>query len=306
MRKKKPFTPERLMRWRNQGRGTGTQSSYTPWHQVTRDDPSSRGRSHLVPWHRFNRLHHLLSDLELVGMAFGSMLPDLEDLREQFPLATKSSRHELLAYQTAGMPEFLPHCPGSLALASDLNIAHPVVRGEAGIAPWVLTTDLLITRRVANRQRQLLAVSLKYLDETLNSRQLDLLRLEREYWTRRGVRWLFITPRVFHPSVARALRLGMPWAMGQSPVPAEVIAYCAAHATSWHLLSQLQVLCRLAERLRVSMHDAQCVFWQSVWAGALPIDLTWAGRISDSVRILDPDEFWSQNPIVSGRSAWLH
>jgi len=189
MRKSRLFTPERLARWHKQGRGSGTLASYVPWHQVTRDDPGSCGRSHIVPWHRFNRLFHLLSDLELVGLAFGSMLPDLEDLREQFPLATKYAKHELLAYQTSGMPETMPQLPGSLAVASELKIAHPHVRGEFGTAPWVLTTDLLITRRSWAPHRTLLAVSLKHSDEALTCRQMDLLKVEREYWRWRGVRW---------------------------------------------------------------------------------------------------------------------
>lgn len=76
MRKGLRFTPARLEKWRDAGRGTGTGADYQPWHQVTRSDPGSRGRSHLINW-RFGRLHHLLSDQEMVAFAFASMLPNL-------------------------------------------------------------------------------------------------------------------------------------------------------------------------------------------------------------------------------------
>lgn len=304
MRKSRLFTPERLARWYEQGRGHGTLASYVPWHQVTRDDPGSIGRSHIVAWQRFDRLFHLLSDLELVGLAFVSMLTDLEDLREQFPLATKHAEHELLAYRSSGMPESLPRSPGSLAVASVMKIAHPQVRGKLGNAPWVLTSDLLITRRGSNRQ--LLAVSLKYDEKSLTSRQRDLLRLECEYWRQRDVPWLFITPRLFHPNVARSVREGVAWTVDQLPVPPWTLQFCSTHARSWHMSSKQQVIRDIADKLRIGTHDAQRVFWQSIWSGALPIDLTWASRVSDPVKILEPDAFWEQNPIVSGRSAWNH
>jgi len=305
MRKTKPFTPERLARWHKQGRGTGTLANYTPWHQVTRDDPSSRGRSHIVAWGRFNRLHHLLSDLELKGTAFVSMLSDMEDMREQFPLATNSGKHELGAYQTTGMADYSQHFPGSIELAKELGISHPVVHGPSGRVPWVLTTDLVVTRRSLSAPRRLLALCLKY-DDMLTPRQVQLLRLEREYWVRRDALWLHITPRVFDPRVANALLLGVPWVIGHEPVLPGMIEYCALKASSLNRMSRRQVICLLAQRLRIPMQYAQCVFWQSVWAGALPIDLTWAGRESDPIRILEPDAFWDQNPIVSGRSAWHH
>ena len=72
------------------------------------------------------------------------------------------------------------------------------------------------------------------------------------------------------------------------------------------MLSKQQVIRDIADKLRIGTHDAQRVFWQSIWSGALPIDLTWASRVSDPVKILEPDAFWEQNPIVSGRSAWNH
>lgn len=126
MRKGQRFTPARLVRWHNTGRGTGTGADYQPWHQVTRDDPSSRGRSHLLNW-RFGRLHHLLSDLELVAFGFASMLPGVTDLREQFPLACNEHQCELADYQGSHSGRL---SPGTLEIAEDLGHRHPAVRKD--------------------------------------------------------------------------------------------------------------------------------------------------------------------------------
>jgi hypothetical protein len=140
MRKGRRFTPARLERWRRNGRGTGTGSNYIPWHQVTRDDPSSRGRSHTVPW-RFKRLHHLLSDQELIAFGFATMLPDVHDLREQFPLAHDDHQQEITAYTTAP----LGSAAGTATIANELGCKHPLVYGNGECAPWILSTDLLLT-----------------------------------------------------------------------------------------------------------------------------------------------------------------
>ncbi len=68
MRTEKRFTPKVLERFRREGRGTGTYSDYTPWHRVSRGDPSSKGRSHLIVW--MDRQRELLSDQEWGGAEF--------------------------------------------------------------------------------------------------------------------------------------------------------------------------------------------------------------------------------------------
>ena len=63
MRTTKRFTPAVLDRFKREGRGTGIFQDYIPWHKVSRGDPASSGRSHLVIWR--SRLRELLSDGEL-------------------------------------------------------------------------------------------------------------------------------------------------------------------------------------------------------------------------------------------------
>lgn len=82
MRKGQHFTPKRLRKWIEEGRGTGSGEAYQPWHQVTRADPGSRGRSHLIN-SKQGRLHHFLSDLEFIAFSFATMLPGVVDIQER-------------------------------------------------------------------------------------------------------------------------------------------------------------------------------------------------------------------------------
>lgn len=301
MRKGQRFTPARLERWQSNGRGVGTGSSYQPWHQVTRDDPGSRGRSHLVPW-RFGRLHHLLSDQELVAFGFASMLPELDDLREQFPLDTEEHPDEIGAYRV-GAPRSRP---GTLAIATDLGIKHPVARGGSACCPWVMSTDLLLTRAVGENTLGLLAVSVKLDEELSGIRTRQLLRIEREYWTRQGHPWLLLTPRLHDPYVDTAVRFGLPWALQPTETEISRDLDCASVTSELRGRSMRHAVRVICEALGTDASTAQIVIWKSVWRGDLPIDLARPMRPDQPLEFLSREAFWQQNPIVSGRSAWTH
>lgn len=302
MRKGQRFTPARLVRWHDIGRGTGTGADYQPWHQVTRDDPSSRGRSHLLNW-RFGRLHHLLSDLELVAFGFATMLPGVVDLREQFPLAHDEHPPELATYQVDGSGQ---SAPGTLQVADDLGHRHPSVRKGDTQEPWVMTTDFLLTLRDGIGRTELLAISVKAVEDLNNERKLQLLRIEREYWRRQDVYWLLLTPALYAALAANAIRIGMPWAVGQPDVSAALQAACLAMAVDIQGRTARQFLDLMGGRLGLDTHAAQCVLWQCIWSGALPINLAKPLRLNEPLELLTPDAFWRQNPIASRRTAWSH
>ncbi len=67
-----------------EGRGQGTGSEYIPFIKI--QDVSSKGRSHRVYSTKTNRIHHFLSDLELSIFLIFQWLPNVSDIREQFPL----------------------------------------------------------------------------------------------------------------------------------------------------------------------------------------------------------------------------
>jgi hypothetical protein len=301
MRKGQRFTPARLERWRLNERGIGTGSGYQPWHQVTRDDPGSRGRSHLIPW-RFGRLHHLLSDQELVAFGFASMLAGLHDLREQFPLSIDEHPAEIRAYQTGASS----WCPGTLEIAADLGIKHPVARGAGESCPWVMSTDLVVTRTTARTTLALLAISVKLGEDLKRDRTRELLRIEREYWERQGQPWLLITPELHDPFVATAIRFGLPWALQPHDHGVEQALDWAAVVAELDGLSMRHALGIIGAALGVDLSNAQAALWRAVWRGDLPMNLARPIRPDQPLEFLSREAFWQQNPIASGRSAWTH
>jgi len=199
MRKTKRFTPTVIARFIRQGRGTGTHESFIPWHRVTRGDPSSSGRSHLLTWKK--RLRELLSDGELGQQLFAAMLSDLDDCLEQFPLGIDPSPHPLAAYGERDAQELMP---GTEALAKGLGIRHPELNDRGDRTLWTATTDFVLVLRSGGR-REMVAVAFKPLDVHESPRKIQLLRLEREYWLRRGVTWLLITPKEYEQATVQTL-----------------------------------------------------------------------------------------------------
>jgi len=217
MRTTKRFTPQILDRFRRQGRGQGTFDGYIPWHRVSRGDPASRGRSHLQQWN--GRQRELLSDHEWVILLFSSMLTNLVDIREQFPLVQESGLHEISAYQHLSSRQLFP---GTLEIAQNLGIKHPMTTGDGTSGTWVPTTDLLLTLKQVDGKLELLAIAVKDSQELSNKRKRELLLLEQEYWAVRGVTWLVITPDQYDDRVALMLRLTMQWALGDAVSDAEL------------------------------------------------------------------------------------
>lgn len=299
MRKGKRFTPALLEKWQREGRGTGLQQQYQPWHQVTRSDPGSRGRSHLINW-RFGRLHHLLSDQELVAFCFAAMLSDLYDLREQYalPLYGDIAELSIVDGRSRDMVQ------GTLALAASLDIKHPVVRKDGMAGPWVMSTDLLLTLRKPSGGFELLAVSVKEAEELSNTRKVELLRIERAYWEQQGVKWLLLTPDLFSKHVAINLRYSMPWAVDAEPLSGGRLEQVSEVYRRLAVATLEDAVSAVARRLSLAAHDAQRAFWQSAWSGRIALDLGSALRSSSWLHTISPETFWLQNPIASRRTAW--
>jgi hypothetical protein len=297
MQTTKLFTPDLLDRFRKEGRGQGTYIRYRPWHGVSRGDPSSLGRSHLMTWG--GRQRNLLSDDEWVASLFTPFTPGSDDLREQYPLSLESGCHELGAYDARlGKPGL----PGTLEIARQLGFRYPRVNGNGRSAPWVITTDLLFTLVDQAGTRKLLAVACKPQAE-LDDRTKQLLAIERAYWVARDVEWLLITPNQYDEAIELTLRNSFPWGLG------EPIAEDAKHAAS-KLARELEgfpltfVLDRIDEVLGQGIEYAQGAFWQSVWSRALPLDLRRGWRPHLPIEFLSSSDFLAFNPIASRRTAW--
>lgn len=297
MRTTRRFTPAVLARYERQGRGQGTYQDYVGWHRVTRGDPASSGRSHLLRWR--GRLRDLLSDGELGAQLFATMLPGVDDCLEQYKLATEDSAHPLAAYCRSDSEVLFP---GTSRLAAELGIKHPKLSDASGTVLWVPTSDLVIVFKTAGSQGNLLAIAFKSNGWEMRSRTRQLLQLEREYWMRRGVPWLLITPQQYESSVVLTLRRIASWALAEE-VSAEYRALACQTARANPFCSVTQLI-QLLRRELPSIDVAQRALWQSVWAGDLPIDLRRGWRPHLPLRHISQEEFLDQNPIVSRRSAW--
>lgn len=299
MRKGQRFTHARLDTWASRGRGTGFGSHYLPWHQVTRGDPGSRGRSHLINW-RLGRLHHLLSDHELLIMGFSAMVPGVVDIREQFPLSLSPHPREL---SLVNREEFGRIAPGTLELADSLGIRHPRLGAVKNEDWWVMSTDLLLTINQGSLT-QLVAISVKYDNELARGRTLELLQLEREYWRCQGVPWLLITPSTYAPEVGATVRHALPWALVPEVIPNLVMEGIAELGSKLHGGTFDRALSSISTAFNCTRSDAQFLLWGAVWAGVLPVDLSMRMDPNAIVRVIPSADFLSMNPVVSRRSAW--
>lgn len=287
-----------LRRFAAEGRGLGTYGNYTPWHQVSRAEPASHGRSHVLTWYRTHRQHHLLSDVERDTFLFVAMLAD--DIREQFPLRLEDGPPEYSAYDATCSDRT---CPGTLHLFDEAGVRAPRVNGDGESAHWVLSTDLVVRPRLT--PTTLIPVSVKFDSRFKRPRTRELLLMESSYWQARGYRSLLISTAEYDRRVANTLRVTQPWAMNLEFRP---------NLDSFDLALLLQrVAGRTVEtalRLTASTFalppmQAQCVFWQAVWAGRLPLDLSILGWPTSIVKFIPNAIFWLQNPIAARRSACL-
>jgi hypothetical protein len=300
MRTTKRFSPAVLERFRRTGRGTRLFEHYTAWHQVTRGDPASLGRSHIYTFR--GRQYDLLSDGEAVALFFAvQYVGPNDDLREQYPLALTRSPHDIHAYDVNNE---LAWQPGTIEIAEELGILHPSVNGEGRSEPWVFSTDLLLMQVNADGVPGLCAISVKP-DLPQSRRATELLKIEREYWIRRAVPWLLITPDLYERLVGETLRRTWPWALASPSAPNEIDAAVRAIHLGCGRRSQTRVLLNLADEL-ASMDGAQRALWQAVWFGHAPVDLRRGWRPHSPLRLIGPTEFAAQNPILMRRSAWTY
>jgi len=302
MRTQKRFTPTLLERFQRNERGSGTYSDYIPWHRVSRSDPSSRGRSHLLIWRE--RQRELLSDGEWNSVNFAAMLPNVLDLAEQFPLQQEDTVHDLSRWD---MRTGLQHYPGTLSIARMLGIRHPTLHSVDEESLWTSTTDLLLLLQQSSNQQELLAISVKQEPiESLSHRAKQLLLLEKTYWQQRGVTWLLITPSEYHPAIALTLRRTAAW--GLAPlVEKRALEAARKVAMTMPLASLTEIVGCLTLHFGGQAFNsyAQEALWQAIWQGLLPVDLRRGWRPHLPFTVVSQADFWSQNPIAVRRSACL-
>lgn len=301
MRKGKRFTPSLLNSWKQKGRGEGIGSDYSAWHSITRGDPGSLGKSRIQNHNPFDRSMDYLSDTEFAAFCFVKMLPNVHDIREQYPLSLNEHPCDISKYVANKLSI---NALGTLEIAETLGYPHPVVRKNGEVVNWILTTDLLITINHPQDGYRLLAVSVKDISSSvLSERQKELLVIEFEYWARQGVQWLLITPEVFCKSVVATLKSYAAYGVYETNIDKELIVAVTELLPDINNMPLSKVLKLIENTLKVSQGMAQKIFWQGVWKGLIPINLRRKVSPFTPITVISNADFWQQNPIAVGRTS---
>ncbi len=172
---KQSSTALQIARKVKNGRGQGTGKNYKPWLHI-HDVPSS-GRSHRVYSHKTERIHHLLSDLELATFLVFESSPTITNIQEQFPLRREDTQELAIKY----------------------HLRHSAVRG----VDQVMSSDFLIDTQI-NSHKQF-AVQVKPVEVLSNPKIVEKLELERRYWQLKKIPWFLVTERQIDPVVKKNL-----------------------------------------------------------------------------------------------------
>lgn len=151
----------------NEGRGKGRFENYLPWIRI--QDIASKGLSTRIKGWKSNRIHQLLSKIELNYFYLLEWAKAVTDIREQFPLDLLETR----------------------AIAYELGIKHPTAPFTHN--PMVMTTDFVITVEQNTESREI-ARTIKYTKD-IDKRTLEKLEIERIYWRNRGISWAIVTEK---------------------------------------------------------------------------------------------------------------
>ena len=144
------------------GRGQGELDTYLPW--ITIYDFPSNGKVARILGNKTHRIHHLLSQMEKAFFLYLDNLPDVEDIKEQFPIPLYHSQ----------------------IIAAELGIRHPEIHGF----PYVMTTDFLYKEGGVWH-----AVQIKKSEELSKPRVQEKFAIEKRYYEMIQIDWRIITEK---------------------------------------------------------------------------------------------------------------
>lgn len=174
------WTEKKIKSLQDAGHGRGLAESYKPWLTVAM--VSSLGRSRRVFSHKTGRTHELLSDVEYRLFLVLEWLPDIVDIREQYPLDRAITQ----------------------TIAQNLGLRHPFYPGTH--VPTVMTVDFLATK-VVNGEKSFIAFNAKRDEEAGDENSLLKLEIQRTYFELNAVAHHVI----FHSQIPRQKADNIDW-----------------------------------------------------------------------------------------------
>lgn len=240
---------------------------YKPWNTIRQSHTYGQGQEIL---NRFNdRTIHLYSRGERQLFVLLEAMPNVIDIKEQFPLPLNET----------------------LDLASELNIKHPGAYKERfehdGIIPAkTMTSDLVVTFRLANNEEKVVVYSFKYqqsLDYLANprtaNRAWDKLKLEREYWHREEIEWVLMTEQCYSPIYIYNLEylrecFEYPELLDVSEEFYQLFIKTFRHYDDKYAVYTLRnILEKVSDELSMDLFHAQALFQKAAYFKDLKIDL---------------------------------
>lgn len=161
----KGLNQQQIDRRLKEGRGEGIGPDYKPF--IYTRDVSSLGRSHRLFGQTSNRLHHLLSDLELAVFLVLDWSEHVTDIREQFPMRVDDTAR---IAEELGLPYFR------------YKDTHQV-----------LTTDFLVD--FADTERPQMVLQAKYSNDLQKPSTIERLMIEKRYWEEKQIPWALVTEK---------------------------------------------------------------------------------------------------------------
>lgn len=252
-------TINHLQAWKDLIRDNGGHLPY-----LTVKSLFSIGRRHMYQCPKQKRDVHLQSDGEYRTYQYFIWMPNVIEVREQFPLDIKET----------------------MGIAKDRSIIHPR-NWETGEA-HVMTTDFLVTYvDVETGEISEIAYSFKYWDqvyryneETLevekyNIRTWKKFEIEETYWDRRDIKWELITEKTATKEICQNLD----WFSTECDCSAseeEIVSFCTSFIAHWRQIPNQtirELISCSAKELKLTFRQAHSLFKFSALHRILPVRL---------------------------------
>ncbi len=239
-----------------EGRGLGEFKNYKPWLEI--HEFPSKGRSHIILSATVGREHHFLSDLEEAVFLYADFSPFVVDIREQFPLFSRT--------ETA-------------AIAEEMGVKHPSHSGSND----VLTEDFVFTMRdptLGTKARQVKR------SEDLNEPAVrEKLEIQRRYFARFKIDWKIITEHDLNPAITRNLQWLRRGALEVFPdVVADEFVRVIVECGPLDTLSR--AIQRAGQSVNMERDQAALLFQKLVWNHDLEIDIHQPIELSSPISAL--------------------
>lgn len=239
------------------GRGIGVGKDYLPW--IKTRDIRSRGTSAQIQSMRFQRVFHLLSNLETTYFYILERDFSVIDIREQFPILS---------------------LPETIEIALNLGVKHPYKNGK--LEPF--TIDFLLTIETPEGIK-FVARSIKTPEDS-NVPSIRLrLKVEEIWCNRYQIEWKLVDTTSFTPDMLRTLRSIRGWYRSDLTIDEHYANdFANAFLDCYESNVPLHRLLKKTNR-KISADSAQAYNWFNycAWSKKIPLSLQSISTLADVV-----------------------